>query len=770
MAKDVLLVAHNHFDPTWRRCFDREATFNGQTVQSYAAVEELCIDGWLKLADRGYAYSEGQAAVLEKYLERNPQKRDRLKELIRKGRFAVMLAGRTVQDSNLPTAEGLIRNFLTAMPFYRELAGEDHPGLKLAWLEDAFGNSPNYPQVLRGVGAEAACALSYRRCQQMAWVGIDGTKILCYDHPPTKFLNNTTKHPPCPACAGTGCGVCNHTGMSLATGFDIKALRKTLQDAIDSPEQWSVVNLGAEETLPDPAVADLVEQMNRENAGKSAIRFATPVDVYRLKKPLLEEYSARRDDTPTEDLNPAMPGCYVSRIRVKQRVRRISYMLIRAESILAGSSWRAGSPVKMPAELDKAWQTVAFCQFHDAITGTHIDSAYRELMDMLDSARAAVEPYVPHHHCHRHLCFQPLAEEIGHVRLGKSEIEFDRIGIRSIKRCCRDVFGQRPYGKVRRPWRIGELALDADFGDAWGQRIAPMGGPANNVSMVQLGDYNTAVELADGAIRWRGVYSGGDPKVRRLTWNTTVTPSADGKRLEFVTYVDWDAASRRLKVMVPVESWDDRATWEVPFGFIDRRFEPEKINYTQWHSNTMEFPALNWVRKEIDTGCGVAVLNRGLPCYRWTPGMMELSLVRSPEWMFCAVEPACYEFWDIDGQRDAGQHLFEYAIWPYIHGLNLGDLVRAGYEYNMPAPMDIPFKVEGDVVVTAWKPAQSGAGWILRMQDASGAGTTAKLTFDKAVRLAPTDLLERPCGQTAAAESHSIAIHKFGIVTLLLER
>lgn len=770
MAKDVLLVAHNHFDPTWRRCFDVDASFNGQTVRSYADVEELCFDSWLKLADRGYTYSEGQAAVLEKYLQRNPAKADRLKDLIRKGRFAVMLAGQTVQDSNMPTAEGLIRNFLTAMPLYRELAGEDHPGLKLAWLEDAFGNSPNYPQVLRGVGAEVACVTSYRKCPEMVWVGIDGTKILCYDHPPTGGLSDCAKHPPCGACAGTGCGVCNNTGMTIAPGFDIKALRKVLQEAIDSAGPWAVVGLGAEELLPDPAVADLVDQMNAENSGKTVIRFATPIDVYTLKKPLLEEYAAGRDDKPTEDLNPAMPGCYVSRARIKQRIRRISYRLIRAEAISASSSWRAGSPVRMPDDLNEAWKKIAFCQFHDAITGTHIDSAYRELMEMLDIAMATAEQYVPHRHCHRQLCFQPLEGEIGHARLGKSEIEFDRVGIRSIKKCNRDVFGQRAYGKVRRPWRVGELALDADFGDAWGQRIEPLGGMVKNQSMVQLGDFHTSVEVAEGAIRWRGTYTGGDPKVRRLAWNTTVMPSADGRRLEFSTHVDWDTASRRLKVMVPVESAGDTATWEVPFGFIDRRFEPEKINYSQWKANTMEFPALHWVRKEIDTGCGVAVLNRGLPCHRWMPGLLELSLVRSPEWMFCVVEPVNYEFWDIDGQRDAGPHVFDYAIWPYIHGLTMGDLVRAGYEYNMYSPMDIPFKVEGDVVVTAWKPAQSGAGWILRMQDASGVGTAAKLAFDKTVKVTPTDLLERPRGQTATSESHTISIRKFGIVTLLLEQ
>jgi hypothetical protein len=29
----IVIAGHNHFDPTWRRCFDRSATYNGVTVR-----------------------------------------------------------------------------------------------------------------------------------------------------------------------------------------------------------------------------------------------------------------------------------------------------------------------------------------------------------------------------------------------------------------------------------------------------------------------------------------------------------------------------------------------------------------------------------------------------------------------------------------------------------------------------------------------------------------------------------------------------------------
>ena len=106
------------------------------------------------------------------------------------------------------------------------------------------------------------------------------------------------------------------------------------------------------------------------------------------------------------------------------------------------------------------------------------------------------------------------------------------------------------------------------------------------------------------------------------------------------------------------------------------------------------------------------------------PGVLDLSLLRSPEFAFCVVEPGSYEFWDIDGQRDTGEHRFEYALLPYTDALPMGELVRMGYAYNLPAPLQPPFAVAGDVVVTAWKAAEDGDGWILRLQEAGGEGTT----------------------------------------------
>lgn len=767
MSKTVLFVPHNHFDPTWRRCFDRLAEYGGMTVRSYAEVEDLCISKWLELAPQGYTFSEGQVAVLRKYLERHPDKKDLLRQYAGDGRLDVMLAGEVIQDSNMPVAEGLVRNFLVAMPFYKDLVGQDHRGLRLGWVADAFGNSPNMPQLLRGVGAECICFTTYRVCSGDVWTGIDGTSILCYDWFPAVRAGAYENHPPCEHCQGKGCDTCQGAGLRIIGGFDADAVRQAIEQAIAKEGDWAAVFLTTEELLPDPQIVGIIDDLNRQYAGRCTIRFANPSDIFEAHLPAMRKTLASQEPV-VEDLNPAMPGCLVSRIQCKQRTRAISYKILAAEAALANRAWRQGEPAAPPAEFTRAWQHVAFNQFHDAITGTHVDSAYTELMDMLDEAEQIADQHTPKIRARKgsHK-FTEVTQPVAEARVGPFDIRFDRKGILSILRDGQDVFGTwRPAWRACREVRIGELTLESDFGDAWGKRIAAFGSDKCDITAVPLGNYQDRVETAPTAIRWHGRYSGSDPKVRKLKWTVTMSLSPDGRRLDFVTDVDWDTHSRRLRVLFPVASQEDTATYEVPFGFIDRKFEADKIDYSQWRSNTMEWPALHWVRKRIDERRGVALLNRGLPCNRWMPGRLDLSLLRSPEWSFCAVEPANYEFWDIDGQRDTGKHRFEYSLWPYYDGLAEGELTRTGYAYNVLVPLALPFGVSGDVVVTAFKLAEDGSGWILRLQEASGRGTTVALDFAEPRQVTRTNQLEQPQGETAGTQHYEIPLHKHGILTL----
>jgi len=763
MAKLVMVIPHHHMDPVWRRAFDRPAQRDGIIIRPYAEVEAAIFNRWLELASAGYTLCEGQAAVWRLYLQRNKKNRPAVAELAKSGNLDMVFAGETIGDTNMPAAEGIVRNYLLAWPTYADLAGDDHPALKIGWLNDAFGNSPNMPQVLRQCGCLVAARLSYRSVPKgQSWLGIDGTSIPVLDNYPFTSASDFNKHLPCPTCKGHGCKQCGKSGMVWADVTQTAPLAEAIDKAVAMSDPWAVVQLDFEEHRPAGKYVDIVRQAAHKYEGTCEVRFGTLHEV-------MDRVDLAGQSVPAapHDLNPGMPGCYVTRIRNKQRTRQMAYELLAVEASLASEAWQKGKPKAPPKKLDDAWRGVVFNQFHDAITGTHIDQANYELMDMLDAAQGVTRKYgIRPPRAPRLGGFEKPRDNRGSIQLGKLDVHYDLYGIDRLLVDGQDLFGAAPRAvPMDRPFRVGELVLEDDFGDAWGMRKAHAGSIQGDLSAVALGDWNTAVEVSSTALRWTGHYHGSDPRIARLKWTVTATISKDGRRLNFMTDVEWDTHSKRLRVVVPVQSGDPTATWEVPFGFIDRTFDASQLDYSDWKSNTMEFPALHWVRKRIDDDRGVAILNKGLPCFRWTPGRWDFSLLRSPEMPLCSY-PAGIEFWDIDGWRDMGHHEFEYAIWPYTDGLKEAELTRAGYAYNLPLPLGAPFAIEGQVIVTAWKFAQDGKAWILRVQEIAGADTGLAVDLGAEHTVTPCDLLERPTGQPIQTQRYEASLHKHEIHTV----
>lgn len=88
--KTVLVVPLNHFDPSWRRCFDKKATLGNTSVASYAEIEGMVFDRWIGY---GQTISEGQTAVLRKYIEKHPDKKEVLKKWRGRASLPVFVRG-----------------------------------------------------------------------------------------------------------------------------------------------------------------------------------------------------------------------------------------------------------------------------------------------------------------------------------------------------------------------------------------------------------------------------------------------------------------------------------------------------------------------------------------------------------------------------------------------------------------------------------------------------------------------------------------------------
>ena len=177
---EIHVVAHTHWDREWYHTAER---FRQRLV---ALVDELIDDP----PPRGESFLlDGQAVVLEDYLEVRPERAAELSALLRDGRLE---AGPwyVLADELIPSGEALVRNLLTGREVVRRLRGEPPPVL---YCPDSFGHPAILPELAHGFG----CALivlwrGYGSARWPAgdtarWRGPSGATVPLYSLPPDGY-------------------------------------------------------------------------------------------------------------------------------------------------------------------------------------------------------------------------------------------------------------------------------------------------------------------------------------------------------------------------------------------------------------------------------------------------------------------------------------------------------------------------------------------------------------------------------------------------------
>ena len=120
-----------------------------------------------------------------------------------------------------------------------------------------------------------------------------------------------------------------------------------------------------------------------------------------------------------------------------------------------------------------------------------------------------------------------------------------------------------------------------------------------------------------------------------------------------------------LKVAFPVAVKDEKATYEIPFGSIER----STGSGDSWQKAKVEVPAQRWADLSQDD-YGVSLLNRAKYGHDIKGGTIRLSLLRSPKWP--------------DPTADRGKHTIEYALYPHAGRWRDAGTFRRGAEYDAP--------------------------------------------------------------------------------------
>lgn len=243
-------------------------------------------------------------------------------------------------------------------------------------------------------------------------------------------------------------------------------------------------------------------------------------------------------------------------------------------------------------------------------------------------------------------------------------------------------------------------------------------------------------------------------------------------QLQFNLKVDWrqigspDTGIPHLKVRFPLHIENARATYEIPFGSLQRDL-----------THGEEVPAQRWVDFSEADGQGMTLVNNSKYGFNVEGNSLNMTLLRG------SIDP--------DPLPDLGVHIISYALVVHESGWTAGDCMEAGEDWNVPVDVVSTDFHEGilpayqsllrvephNIRVTAIKKAQDGKAIILRLVEVEGQAVTAHLTLssnlvDGEGTAKRTDTMERIMPLPSLpmkAGKLSVLVEPYSIVTLRLE-
>lgn len=361
---DVRLVVHTHWDREWYRPFQQ---FRARLV---SLIDEV-LDG-----SAGAPFLlDGQAVVLEDYLEVRPERASDISQALRQG---VIEAGPwyVLADSLIPSGEGLVRNLLAGRQVLRSLRATPPD---LLYCPDSFGHPAYLPALAAGFGLPSVVlwrgygGAGHPRGDTARWFAPDDSSVLLYHLPPDGYEVGSHLPPELDAARERWASMREilqpraTTGLVLVTaGADHHAPQANLEMAIES--------------LCTVSSPDAVQRSSLDRFGHELVRRAEGVDLPAVKGELRDSYG----------YTWALQGTFGSRAHQKRRYAQVERLLVRDVEPWAALARRRDN-IDRRSLLRAAWRPLLLCQPHDTLCGCSIDDVAAAMSGRLDESQSAGE-------------------------------------------------------------------------------------------------------------------------------------------------------------------------------------------------------------------------------------------------------------------------------------------------------------------------------------------------------------------------------------------
>lgn len=345
------LIPNAHLDPVW--LWDWREGLNEGMVTCRTILDLMDVDPEL-------TFIRGEAAVYRHIEKYDPQTFDRIRKMVDAGRWDIV-GGTVIQpDTNLPSTEVFLRQFLQGSGYFHDKFGVRPT---VAWAADSFGHSAGMPDILSAAGMESFAFTRPFAGESSAfwWEGNGGGRVLAW-RPPVGWYGAERDEMP----------------------RRLDGLLKSAKDAgfCNVAVLFGVGNHGGGPTRRQ--MADIRAWVESNSADVELVHSG----LHSFFRDLRLEVSNKDIPVHRGELNFCLRGCYSSVARFKFRYREAERLLARAEN--AASAVSVSNPVSVISD-PQAWDTLLFNSFHDILPGTSIERAMddqvAQLGGVVDAAR-----------------------------------------------------------------------------------------------------------------------------------------------------------------------------------------------------------------------------------------------------------------------------------------------------------------------------------------------------------------------------------------------
>ncbi len=591
-------------------------------------------------------------------------------------------------DTNIPSGESIIRQFVRGKRWFKNETGTDS---RMAWMPDTFGFSGALPQIMKKCGINYFATQKLLRADPEAeqfpynifeWEGIDGTRVLSHI-----YKKNNSRFSP----------------AHLIERWNKDRNQEEDIDTMMFPFGFGDGGGGV--------TREMLEQVRRcrDLEGAPRCKWSTPYEFFKK----IEKEGT--ENVYTGELYLAWHrGTYTVQAETKRLIRQAEQAVHDLEYFMARAWFEGkmtrGKGAKLFTELKNKtsglWDVLLFSSFHDIAAGTSIERVHKDvnerLKNVIDDAKALIsqilalypqgeERYLNTTGDVRYVEGLPV-EEYGGITAdyiagqGKKPERKKVLSVKETKQgfritnayftCFADRLGritefklsdqsdssgayhlhEMSPGFLSTPWN--EFLMFSDINgcyDAW--EIGSMY-EKTPVELEKTASVNIYEEPGKVTVHV-------ERKLHDSLLSQDIIIGAYSKRIDFKTVIDWNERHKLLKVSFPCDVHASEAMEEIQFGYVKRpTHRSTQHDRDRYEVSNRRYTCLT------DGGKCVAVLNDGKYGVSVEGSDIRLTLLRAP------LAP--------DMNADKGRHEFTYSVYPFTGTPEMSRLLSEAADINAP--------------------------------------------------------------------------------------